>query len=67
MAQKKTYLARTVATGEVRELAFLPAHFREVGVAPAMAAGIPQLEAYQLINRWNIRQAVQGIVYALAE
>ena len=62
---KQTYLCKVVSTGEVFERPFEPAHYREVGIAPRTLGGMPVLEAYQLVNRWNIVQASQRFVYAL--
>jgi len=62
---KRTYLRRNVVNGHIVELRFERAHYIAAGVNPAIAAGMPILEAYQTVNKWNIGQDSQVYVYAL--
>lgn len=60
----KTYLRKNLSTNEVEEIYFNPSHYKEVGLPPSISAGMPILEAYQLVNKWN-HQTDQRTVYAL--
>jgi hypothetical protein len=62
----KHFLRRAISTGEIAEIPFNEAHFKAVGLPPSTLAGMPQLEAYQLINQWNVSQPEQQFVFALA-
>jgi hypothetical protein len=62
---KREYLKRTVITGEVVAVTFTKADYENVGVSYAPARGLPILEAFQLINGWNVSQDSQRTVYAL--
>lgn len=62
----KTYLAKYLHSNETAVLPFEKAHFDEAGVPFSPLAGMPQLEAFQLINKWNTGQTNQRIVYGLA-
>jgi hypothetical protein len=49
-------------------VAFDADHYKEAGVPFSSLAGMPVLEAFQLINKWNARKERQGrqeIVYYL--
>lgn len=59
------YLAKYLTSGETLSLPFDKSHFDEAGVPFSPMAGMPQLEAYQLINRWNTSQSDQRIVYGI--
>lgn len=59
------YLRKFLGNGNVERVPFDASHFIEVGVLPAPLAGMPQLEAYQLVNKWNKSQTNQTFVYAL--
>lgn len=59
------YLAKVIRTGEVTRVQFLADHYKEAGVSYSPLAGFPELEAYQLLNRWNTRQDAQSVVYGL--
>lgn len=61
MRPQTTYLRKDLTTVK----RFKPVDFRTVGLMPAMASGIPQLEAYQLVNQWNIEQQEQRFVFGL--
>lgn len=65
MRPQTTYLRKDLTTGDVAVKRFKPVDFRTVGLMPAMASGIPQLEAYQLVNQWNIEQQEQRFVFGL--
>lgn len=54
-----TYLRKILGTGEVQALPFGEEHFREAGVGYAPVAGMPLLESYQLVNKWNRLQPEQ--------
>lgn len=45
------YMRKTAAGADYHR--FLETHYREAGVAPSLLSGIPQLEALELINKWN--------------
>ena len=45
---------KSIADGESRKQDFLPKHYRQAGVPYAPAAGMPVLEAFQLVNQMNI-------------
>ena len=56
---------RTDGTGDLT-LEFDREHYTAAGVGYAPAIGIPMLEAYELINKWNAQQVVrQNFVYYL--
>lgn len=59
------YLRKSVDSGSVERVPFERSHFAEAGVPPSLASGMPQLEAYQLVNNWNKVQMTQRFVYAL--
>jgi len=58
-------LARDIISGSIKRIQFGKEDYREAGVNYAPLAGLPQLEAYQLVNFWNIRQHSQRYVFAL--
>lgn len=60
------YLVRIVATDEVSSVPFSRADFEGAGVPFSPLAGMPQLEAFQLVNKWNVTQPYQQRVYGLA-
>lgn len=45
---------------------FLETHYREAGVAPSLLSGMPQLEALELMNKWNRDQVGLTCVYYLS-
>lgn len=49
----RLYKRLVLATGEVSHLHFEGAHFKEAGLPPMVLAGMPHLEALELINKWN--------------
>lgn len=51
------FLQRRLHDGEVQRIAFAPAHYRAMGLMPAMSAGFPELEAHHLVNKMNVSQA----------
>lgn len=59
------YYQRILATGEVTVHPWHASHFREAGVSPMPLGGMPILEAFQLVNKWNISQTPQRYVYGL--
>jgi hypothetical protein len=62
-----TYLRKVLATGEIQRIPFTAEHYKTAGVLPAMLSGLPVLEAYQAVNRFNVSQQDQRYVYALEE
>lgn len=58
------YLRKTLASGEIARVPFDKSHYDEAGVPFSPLAGVPELEAHQLVNKWN-HQTDQRIVYAL--
>jgi hypothetical protein len=61
----KNFMRKFIGTGEVQALEFGPEHFQEAGILPAPWGGMPLLEAYQLINKWNRSQAEPRFLYWL--
>ncbi len=59
------FYRRVLASGLVEAVPFAPEHFREAGVGYAPVAGMPILEAFQLVNKWNLSQSDQQFVFAL--
>jgi hypothetical protein len=49
----KGFMRRCIGNGVAEFIGFQSEHFREVGVGYAPIAGMPVLEAHQLINKWN--------------
>lgn len=45
---------------------FLETHYREAGVSPSLLSGIPQLEALELINKWNRDQVGLNTLFYLS-
>ena len=62
---KLTYLCKILDSGEIFVASFEPSHFIEAGLQPRSLGGMPVLEAYQLVNRWNTTQVDQRYVYGL--
>lgn len=60
-----TYLVKQLWNGEVKRIPFTRVDFDAVGIPFASLGGLPELEAYQLINGWNASQDIQQRVYAL--
>lgn len=58
------YLQKILASGQVDSIPFDASHYSEAGLLPSISAGMPVLEAHQLVNKWN-HQTDQRIVYAL--
>lgn len=48
----RTYQRKMLSSGQVRECEFDSTHFKEAGL-PTMSVGMPQLEALELVNKWN--------------
>lgn len=48
----KGYKCLVLHTGEVLDRQFDESHFKQVGL-PVMSVGMPQLEALELVNKWN--------------
>ena len=62
---KLRYLRKVISTGAVDCFPFKAEHFGQVGLQPNSLGGMPQLEAYQLVNRMNLEQDHQQYVYGL--
>lgn len=60
-----TYLRRTLETEDTERMPFEREHYSAVGVPYSPLAGLPELEAHQLVNGWNLGQHKQRFVYAL--
>ncbi len=60
-----TYLRRTLETDSIERLAFEPQHYSAIGIGYSPLAGLPELEAHQLINKMNSNQHIQRFVYTL--
>lgn len=65
MARPTHFVRKILASGEVQRIAFDRTQYAAVGVPYSPLAGVPELEAYQLVNKWNIQQADQRFVYGL--
>ena len=63
----KEYWIKNLSTNTVERVRFSANDFTECGLQYAPQSGMPLLEAYQLINKWNLQQSVQVYVYALPE
>jgi hypothetical protein len=50
------YKRLVLESGEVHSCRFEPSHFKEAGFA-VIGAGMPKLEALELVNGWNRQQA----------
>jgi hypothetical protein len=61
------FLRRILSTGEVEKLPFDEPHFQEAGVPASKMSGMPILEAYQLVNKWNVQQGTQRFMFALEQ
>lgn len=53
----KSFMCRNLATNETTEMHFGREHYTTAGVPFAPVAGMPVLEAHQLVNHWNQTQA----------
>lgn len=65
MNRPRQYLRKILDTGTVERVDFESAQYDEAGVPRSTLAGMPLLEAHQLVNKWNKAQTIQRIVYAL--
>lgn len=61
----KTYVVKQLWNGEVKRIPFTRVDFDAVGIPFAPLGGMPDLEAYQLVNGWNTSQDVQQRMYGL--
>lgn len=59
------YLKKTLKTGDVKRIPFAADDFQEMGVPATLMAGMPELEAFQLLNKRNKNQRQQRFVYTL--
>jgi hypothetical protein len=59
------FLRRVLDTDDVQRIPFDATHYSATGVGYSPAIGMPELEAHQLINKWNVSQAKQRFVYAI--
>jgi hypothetical protein len=59
------YLRKLLATESVERLPFDASHFKEAGMSTM--SGMPILEAYQLVNKWNVDQNSQRFMFALEQ
>lgn len=60
-----TYLVKQLWNGEVKQIPFTRVDFDTVGIPFASLGGLPTLEAFQLVNDWNVSQGIQQRVYGL--
>jgi hypothetical protein len=65
MARPTYYFQRSLTSGDIHQIAFTSKHYAAVGVPYSPLAGMPELEAYQLINKWNTQQVDQRFVYGI--
>lgn len=61
----KGFMRRIIGSGEIEAFGFGLEHFKAAGLAPTPAAGMPVLEAYQLVNQWNKQQTNPRFIYCL--
>jgi hypothetical protein len=63
----RTYLRKSLRGVDqpVERVPFREAQFKEAGLQFAPSRGMPMLEAFQLINKWNTNQLQQNFVYGL--
>ena len=59
------YLRKSLKTGDVKRIPFAADDFHEMGVPATLMAGMPELEAFQLLNKRNKNQRQQRFVYIL--
>lgn len=60
------YMRTPVGSGSPAECRdFLETHYREAGVPPSPLAGMPILEAHELVNKWNRDQVSPRYVFWL--
>jgi len=59
------YLTKSLKTGDVKRIPFAADDFHEMGVPATLMAGMPELEAFQLLNKRNKNQRQQRFVYTL--
>jgi hypothetical protein len=59
------YLRKDLHNGSVVSVPFSMRDFLLVGVQYAPLGGIPQLEAYGLLNTWNVEQEPQRYVFGV--
>lgn len=60
-----SYLRKDVSSGSIERVSFRDEHYKEAGLRVMRLFGMPILEAYQLVNKWNVSQLAQRFVYAL--
>ena len=65
MRRFNRYMRKILKTGKVESLLFDAEHYAQAGLLFSPLAGMPQIEAYELINKWNINQVKQEFVYGL--
>ena len=65
MRRFNRYMCKILKTGEVVSFPFGEVHYSQAGILYSPLAGMPQIEAYELINKWNINQVKQEFVYGL--
>jgi len=54
------YFRMSLVTGETDRLDFNNSHFAEVGMR-SQSIGMPQLEALELVNKWNRSESWAGL------
>jgi hypothetical protein len=63
---RHTHFYRIHVTNGTNELVpFGPEHFQHMGLHYAPMAGMSQLEAYELVNKWNLQHKGEHYVYGL--
>jgi len=61
----KTFKRQNLQTGRVSIVAFSEDHYLQAGLFPSLLGGMAQLEAHQLINKWNAARTVPRFLYTL--
>ena len=62
----KTFIGKKLNDDETELFQFGPEHYRRAGVPYSPIAGMPVLEAYEIVNELNRNQTEHQFVYYLA-
>lgn len=61
----KGFMRKFLGGGIAEFCGFQSEHFKEAGLMPMPAAGMPVLEAHELVNKWNMGQTDPRFMYWL--
>lgn len=62
----QTFMRRQIDGNQIELLSFQPEHYKKAGIPYSPFSGMPVLEAYEVVNDLNRRQAGHHFVYYLA-